>query len=109
MTELLRFNTEGGGPILIEVTEPAARTVTRGGRADELVVEAGESLDRVLGRLGPVIRGVVAELRAAADWPDQVEVEFAVKLSADSNVIIARAGGEANFRIALRWTREQSG
>jgi hypothetical protein len=109
MTELLRFRTDDGGPILIEVTEPAAGTVTRGGRADALVIEAGESLDRVLGRVGPVIKGVVAELRAAADWPDEVEVEFAVKLSADSNVIIARAGGEANFRIALRWTREQCG
>jgi hypothetical protein len=109
MTKLLQFDTDGGGPILIEVTEPAAGTVTRGGRADALVVEAGESLDQVLGRLGPVIKGVVAQLRAATDWPDEVEVEFAVKLSADSNVIIARAGGEANFRISLRWEREPSG
>jgi hypothetical protein len=108
MTELLSFKTDGG-PILVEVTEPGAGSVTRGGRAGALVVEAGESLDRVLGRLGPVITGVVAELRAAGDWPDEVEVEFAVKLSADSNVIIARTGGEANFRIALKWTREQSG
>jgi hypothetical protein len=35
-----------------------------------------------------------------------VEVKFGVKLSADSHVIIARAGGDANFRIALRWARK---
>jgi hypothetical protein len=53
-----------------------------------------------------MVKGIVSELRAAADWPDEVEVEFAVKISADSNVIIARAGGEANFRILLRWSRD---
>jgi Trypsin-co-occurring domain 1 len=42
-----------------------------------------------------------------ADWPDEVNIEFAVKLSADANVIIARTGAEANFTISLRWTREQ--
>jgi hypothetical protein len=33
----------------------------------------------------------------------EVKVEFAVKISADSNVIIARVCEAANFRIALRW------
>ena len=61
----------------------------------------------MLGRLGPAMRGIVLQLRAAAEWPDEVEVEFAVKVSADSNVIIARAGGEANFRIALRWSGKE--
>jgi hypothetical protein len=102
MGELLEFKTEAGDSVLVEVDEPRG-PVTRGGRAEGVVVEAAESLEHVLGRLGPVVRGIVAQLRAAADWPDEVEVEFGVKLSADSNVIIARAGGEANFRIALRW------
>jgi NTP-dependent ternary system trypsin peptidase co-occuring protein len=48
----------------------------------------------------------VTKLRESADWPEQVEVEFAVKISADSNVIIARAGGEANFRVLMRWSKE---
>jgi hypothetical protein len=42
-----------------------------------------------------------------AEWPGEVEVEFRVKLSADSNVIFARAGGEANFRIALKWSNKK--
>lgn len=107
MSELLEFKSEQGGVVLVEVEDRAAGPVTRGGRSQAAVVEAGESLERVLGQLGPLIKGIVSELRAAADWPDEVEVEFAVKVSADSNVIIARAGGEANFRIALKWSRER--
>jgi hypothetical protein len=104
--ELLEFKTEAGDSVLVEVAGPGG-PVTRG-RAADAVVEAGESLDQVLARLGPAMRGIAAQLRETADWPDQVEVEFGVKLSADSNVIIARAGGEANFRIALKWSREPS-
>jgi Trypsin-co-occurring domain 1 len=109
MTELVEFKSEQGGVILVEAAEPAGGPVTRGGRPDAAVVEAEESLDRVVGRLGPAVKGIVSELREGGDWPDEVEVEFAVKISADSNVIIARAGGEANFRISLKWARQQGG
>jgi hypothetical protein len=107
MSELLKFESEQGGVVLVEAVEQPRSEVTRGGRPGAAVVEAGESLEGVVGRIGPAVKGIVSELRAAADWPDEVEVEFAVKISADSNVIIARAGGEANFRIALRWSRDQ--
>ncbi len=104
MTELLEFKSEQGATVLVETVAPArSGPVTRGGRAEEAVAEASESLESMLGQLGPAVKGIVSELRSSTDWPDEVEVEFAVKISADSNVIIARAGGEANFRIALRW------
>jgi hypothetical protein len=104
MTQLLDLELEEGGSILVEVEEPAPGPVTRG-RPAETVTKAGESLEQVLGQLGPAVRGIVSQLRTAADWPEEVQVEFGVKLSTDANVIIARAGGEANLRIALTWSR----
>lgn len=105
----MRFESEQGGAVLVEVAEPAAGgPVTRGGRPAAMISDAGESLEQVLGRIGPVVQGVVSKLRESADWPEQVEVEFAVKISADSNVIIARAGGEANFRVLMRWSKGQA-
>jgi hypothetical protein len=105
MAELIEFATGDGHTVLVEVPDSPGRAVTRGRATDELVTRASDSLEDVLARLGPVMKGVVSQLRGAADWPDEVQVEFAVKLSADSNVIVARAGGEANFRIALKWVR----
>ena len=103
MSSLLEFKTGTGESLLVEVDEPSGGAVTRGGRAADVVVEAGASLEQVLGRIGPAMRGIMTQIREAAERPDEVELEFGVKLSADSNVIIARAGGEANFRIALKW------
>jgi Trypsin-co-occurring domain 1 len=106
VSELLEFKSQHGGPILAEV-EDHRGPVTRRGRPAESIVEAGESLEHVLARLGPVVQGIVSELRATTSWPDQIEVEFGVKLSADANVIIARAGGEPNFRIAPKGSTDR--
>jgi len=107
------MDLEEGGAVLVEVADAVSARdpdapVTRGGRVDDLVTDAGGTLEHALDQLGPVVKGVVTKLREAADWPDEVEVEFSIKLSADANVIIARSGGEANFRIALRWAREST-
>lgn len=108
MTELVRFESGQDGVVLVEVADPVdgsgGRVTRGGGRSAAVIADAGESLEQVLGKIGPVIQGVVTKLRESADWPEQVEVEFAVKISADSNVIIARAGGEANFRVLMRWS-----
>lgn len=45
----------------------------------------------------------------SSEWPDTIEVEFAVKFSADSNPVIARAHGDTNLRIALRCGEPRSG
>jgi hypothetical protein len=105
VSDLLELPLAGGGTVLIEAA-PASVPVTRGrGGPAEAVTRAGASLEQVLGRVGPAVQGIVRELREAAEWPDEVTVEFAVKVSTDSSVIIARAGGEANFRITMMWSR----
>jgi NTP-dependent ternary system trypsin peptidase co-occuring protein len=68
----------------------SGRSLAVAGHGDH-VVEATESLGHVLRKVGPAVRGIVSELRTKADFPAEVEVEFTVKVAADSNIIIARA------------------
>ena len=104
------MDLEEGGSVLVEVTDavssrPGHSRRKRRGARDGRGRDAREALDQ----LGPVVKGVVTKLREAADWPDEVTVEFSIKLSADANVIIARTGGEANFKISMRWSRAEGG
>ena len=48
---------------------------------------------------------LMAKVRDVAEGPDEVEIEFGLKLSTEMGAIIARTGGEANFRICVRWSR----
>lgn len=105
MAQHLAFDGPTGRPLLVEVEPVTAGPVTRGARREEVISRAGESLEQVLSGIGPAVNSIVSDLRSTAEWPQEVEVEFAIKLSTDANVIIARTGGEANFRVILRWTR----
>ena len=108
MSQLVKMDLADGGSVLVEVSDAAPTgPVTRGSRAEDLVTSAGTTLENALDGLGPVVKGVVSRLREAADWPDEVTVEFSIKLSADANVIIARSAGEANFRISMSWSQGQ--
>lgn len=107
MSQLVRMDLADGGSVLVEVEDAASTGPVTRGRAGDLVKDASGTLEQALDQLGPVVKGVVTRLREAADWPDEVTVEFSIKLSADSNVIIARAAGEANFKISMSWSRAQ--
>ena len=102
MTRVAEIPLEGGGTILMEVAAATPAVRGRGG-LDVLAIE--EPLDRMLAGLGPTTRVILDQLAALADAPQEIEVEFGVKLSADARIIIASAGGEATFRIAMRWSR----
>ncbi len=108
MSQLVKMDLADGGSVLVETSEVDGGPVTRGGRTEDMVTSAGATLESALDQLGPVVKGVVSKLREASDWPDEVSVEFAIRLSADANVIIARSTAEANFRILLHWTRESA-
>ena len=106
MSQIVEFRSEEDRSLLVEVEDDRGARVMRGGRTADAVIEAGVSLETMLGGLGTAVKGIVSQVRAAADWPDEVEIEFGVKVSADANVIIARTTGEANFRIAMKWSTE---
>jgi hypothetical protein len=105
VTDVARYRLEDGGSVLVEV-EPLDRgPVRRGARIEERVQEAGDTLEHVLGQVAPIATGLIARIRERDDWPNEVEVEFGVKLTAEAGVIIARAAGEANFRLLMRWAK----
>lgn len=94
-----------GGSVLVEVDELAPVQALRGRGGATAPPRLTEPLEQVLAELGPVTQAVHKQLRELADSPHEIEVEFAVKLTADARIVIAHVGGEANFRIALKWTR----
>lgn len=98
-----------GGSILVEVEDATGGPVVRGRGGAVDVAQLTEPLESVLAGLGPATQAVLGQLRGLGEMPHEIEVEFAVKLTADARIVIARAGGEANFRIALKWAHDTAG
>lgn len=104
MRELIEVPLDDGGVVLVEVEEHEDGIV-RAARPREVVATAAESLQASLDRIRPVAEALVGKLRNLADRPEEITVEFGITWSAQAGVIVAQAASEANFKVALRWTR----
>ncbi|WP_063748946.1 CU044_2847 family protein [Streptomyces sp. NRRL B-24484] len=89
----------GGGADLPD----GAGEVVAVGRLRDASRTTGEALREALQPLGSVLDLVHGAVRSAARPPEQVEVEFGVKLSKDLRLGIVAAGGEAALTVRATW------
>jgi len=68
---------------------------------------AGQTFEAALDKIRPAAQAIIQKLRALHDPPDEIEVEFGLKLNAQAGAFIAAAGTEANYRVTLTWKREE--
>lgn len=107
MKQLIEFPLKDGGSITVEVDEPqAAGTMRKAARLGEIAAQAGQTLEDALDKIKPAAQAIVATLRDLHDAPDEVGVEFSVKLTAAAGAVIASASAEANYKVTLKWTKK---
>lgn len=106
MKHLVEFPLKDGGKIVVEVDEPECEGSVRAGRGD-LIIKARDTLEESLNNVLPSVRHIAECLRYAVSSPDQVEVTFGIKFSAQAGAIIACAGIDANFGVTVRWTPQK--
>ena len=107
MKRLIEVPLEDGSTITVETDEPPTAGAVRGSRASEVAEKAKETFEASLERIKPVAAGIIAKLRELGDRPEQVGVEFGIKLNAAAGVVLASSGVEANFKVTLTWKLEQ--
>jgi hypothetical protein len=91
--------------ILVEVDDEAASGLVRSGRTGHAVLAATESFEAALDRFRPMAQALVSRFRDLADLPDQITIEFGIKLSVDAGLVIAHTASEAHFKVILQWPR----
>ena len=64
-----------------------------------------EGVDRVM----PAVANVIVRLRALADQPDEVRVDFGLDLHAEAGAFVASASASANFSVSMTWWRDGAG
>jgi hypothetical protein len=106
MKHLVEFPLEEGGIIIVEVDEPEREGTVRAGRGDT-IVKAKETLEEALNHVLPATKSIVEKLRSIGNKPDEIEINFGVKLSTTAGAVIASASAEANFDVTVRWTGKQ--
>ncbi|BEL04627.1 hypothetical protein Q0Z83_028180 [Actinoplanes sichuanensis] len=102
MAALVKVGLGDGGQLLLEAADSGSGPV-KVGRAADAIEELKESLRTVLQPVAQASRDVLAEMRAAG--PDEVKVEFAVKLTVGAGAIVAKSEAGCHFKVTLGWAR----
>ena len=107
MKRLVEFPTDDGGIIVVEVDEPGHGGTLRSGRGgDDLAERAKVRYEEALNNVQPAAVGVIKQVRALPDPPDEVSLELGIKLNSEMGAIIASASAEAHFVLKLTWRRK---
>lgn len=101
----MRWELEGGGSVLVET---AREDVARGGWAPAgvgagAIHEAKLRMDEALSHVRDVATTALKTFRELPVMPDEVEVEFGVKLASEAGAVIAKAKAEGQLVVRLRW------
>ncbi|MFF4268617.1 CU044_2847 family protein [Streptomyces sp. NPDC001536] len=101
MEGLVEFKTDDGAVIAVEAADDirGSRLVSRDG-----TVQAARTFENALDGVRSAAEAALRVFRDGALQPDGVEIEFGVKLSAETGAIIAKGSAEGHLVVKLTWT-----
>ncbi len=92
---------------MVEVDEPEPEGgLERVARPGEIAAKAGQTFEAQLEKIKPAAGAIITKLRDLSDPPNEMTVEFGLRMSAQAGAVVAAAGVDANFKITLKWVRE---
>ncbi|MCA1673012.1 MAG: hypothetical protein LC799_12725 [Actinobacteria bacterium] len=106
MSELMSFSVDAENSVLVEVDldQPEVGPVSRTG---DLIKSAATSFDGALAHVRKAASVALANFRDMDVRPDEVQVEFGVKLNAQAGAVIAKTGVDGHLKIKLTWRRTE--
>lgn len=105
MKRLVEFKLADGSSILVEAEESASHGNVRGPVGD-LTEKAELGFEAALGKIKPVATAFIEKVRELTVTPEQVAIEFGLKLGAKAGAFIASADAEATFKVTMMWKPE---
>jgi len=101
---LVEFELKDGSPVYVEVEEeiPAGFQKTKRGDEDKEEPKKAGPFKDALDRIKPAAEMVVDAFREF-NRPDEIAVEFALKVSGKANVFVFSSDTEATFKVVLKW------
>ena len=91
--------------ILIEADDTENNDFYEDVSKKDRIISHSTTFDSLYSPVFAYIKKVDETLQMMTDVPDEIELEFSVKLSTEAGVIITKAGAEATATIKLTWKK----
>lgn len=107
MASYLKFELQDGTKVFVEVADgpKSSGGLIPSSRGENIAEQPALSFEKSFGAVQKMVSAMVHNLRDGFENdPDEVNISFGLKASADVNdLVIARSGVDTNFGISVRW------
>ncbi len=100
---MLRVRLDDETEVVFETTLIEEGREELANRGEEEIPEARERLDALVRKIQPVAQTVFGALKEL-NTPQEINLEFGIKLGGKTGIVFASAETECNFKIGLKWT-----
>ena len=104
--KLVKYTLDDGSSVVFETDEPESNEsgVSKVARKNKEapIEEADERFNKVAANIRPAAQVVLDALRGL-NSPKEIQLEFGLKFSAKTGVIVASADSEVNFKVSVKW------
>jgi hypothetical protein len=104
VTELLRWQA-GQGAVVVEVDNRDAGFESIKRLPGQVIHDVNQRLEDVLANIRDAAMPALKSFHDEALKPDEVEIEFGIKLNASAGAVIAKSSLEGHLVVKLKWTR----
>jgi len=102
--KIVEYKLESGGSVFIEVEETELdRGRSPVSKKSGVPEEATKEFEKALDGVKPAADLILQKLQNFTSKPDNIEIDFGIKMSAEAGAIIATTAVEANFTVKLSW------
>lgn len=105
--KLIRYRLDDNTEAVFETEEVAEGSEELMARDDDEIPQAKQPFGEVIQRIRPVAESVLGALEGF-NRPQEINLEFGVKLGGKTGIVFASAESECNFKIGLKWTNPKS-
>lgn len=103
MGRLVEFGLSDGSSVLVEVADLSSVPTVRGMSGSAVVERAQVTFEGAVGRIQPAVQGMIGQLHALSEQPDEIQIVFGLDLHAEAGAFVAQASADANFSVTLTW------
>jgi hypothetical protein len=99
MRRYIEFPLDEGGFIMVEIDEPEPDGgLVKASRESAMIERSQLNFDQALDKVRPAANAIIGKLRKLSDPPDEIEVEFGLKMSAEAGAVVAAPASKPIIR-----------
>ncbi|MBB4915968.1 CU044_2847 family protein [Streptosporangium saharense] len=102
--QLVRWEIDGGAVVVETDEDYVTDWVPVSTTGDRVIYDAKQRFEDALKHVRGAAEAALRTFREGTTGPDEVEVEFGVKLGTEAGAVIAKASVEGNLTVRIKWS-----